>query len=309
MSERLLKTAGQLQAVHKDGPEFIQKDLDPLFQTPGKMLRPAFTILSSTAGEEESPHLYKVAAAVELIHMATLVHDDVIDQAVERRGRPTLNSTLGVKRAVLCGDYLLLKALELASVAHDNRLIDSMNLAARNLCLGEIDQDSGKGEFFISRDTYINRINGKTAELFALACKAGSLLGGASEEVSEKMYQAGRSFGLAFQIEDDILDYLGAAGKMGKAPGKDLKEGIPTLPLILALESGDEKLIRMCRSRFRLKLYRQIRSRVVSSGFAGKASEIAEEYRQKSIGLISGSALRDSRIMQDIIDRLKSRDH
>ncbi|MBI9100980.1 MAG: polyprenyl synthetase family protein [Spirochaetales bacterium] len=312
MKEDLSQISEIMVDVLNDSPTFIREDLEPMFNSPGKMLRPAFVILASGAGnkpkEEKSPFLYSTAAAIELVHIAALIHDDIIDQANERRGVQTLNSNIGIKRAVLSGDYILLRALELASYAHDKKMIDEMNRTSRALCLSEIEQDAGKGDYFISREDYFNRINGKTAVLFSLACKVGALLGGASGETAEKMFLVGKNFGMGFQIEDDILDYTGTKDKLGKAVGKDLREGIPTLPLILALESGNPSITRMCSSKFRIGLGGIIRRKVVSNGFALKAGEIAESFREESLNLLSEFDFREQKTLAGIIQGLKSRE-
>jgi heptaprenyl diphosphate synthase len=173
---------------------------------------------------------------VELLHGATLIHDDVIDRAPLRRGKPTIYASGGAKRAVLVGDYLLAQSLELASKANDNRLVQVMTKGVSRLCSSEIEQDFSQGKLFITREDYYGRIRGKTAELFALSCFAGALLSGADRAVCDDFYQAGLDFGMAFQIDDDVLDYRGKGSRMGKRTGEDLRAGIPTLPLILALE-------------------------------------------------------------------------
>ena len=308
MKERLGRIGEIMAGILDNSPPFLHKDLEPLFLTPGKMLRPAFTLLAASAGDKTSPYLYDTATAIELVHMAALIHDDVLDKANERRGVRTINADLGAKRAVLTGDFLLFQALKLASKAHDNIMVNEMNKAASKLCLSEIDQDSNKGNFFISRETYYERISGKTAVLFALACKVGALLGGASVETSNILYQAGEDFGMAFQIEDDILDYTGTKAKMGKSPGKDLKEGIPTLPLILALEVKDPEISKLCRARFRPLFNGRIRKKVLSRNYDKISVDIAESFRKKCLTGFSETNLREKDTFSKIIMSLKSRE-
>ena len=305
---RLERVAASLTGVMENSPELIRADLE-IVLNPGKMLRPAFALMSATAGETPSEHLTDVAAAIELLHTATLIHDDVIDQSSERRGRATLHSKVGIKRAILAGDYLFAKSLELASSAHNDILVSTVKKAVTSICLSEIEQDSDPGNYFIDREIYYRRIRGKTAELFALSCRVGAVLGGADEELSEKFYEAGLNFGLAFQIMDDVLDYRGSLTAMGKPAGNDLKDGIPTLPLILALESGDQKLDRMCRSRRKYSLRHRIRKRVIEGGFDDAAVLICESHLDKCLEIIRSTDFGDSELFASVIEHLKIREH
>ncbi len=306
MENRLKKISEYFIRIMDDTPALIREDLKIMFETPGKMLRPAFVLMSASSGSRVSDNLYPVAAAVELLHSATLVHDDIIDYSPERRGRPSLHSRMGIKRAVLAGDYLLAKAMELASGAHKDGLVEAVNTAVSRLCLSEIDQDSGQGQYFIDRETYYRRINGKTAELFALSCKVGAVLGGSGNTVCDTFYNIGKNFGTAFQIYDDVLDYTGSADKTGKPPGNDLKDGIPTLPLILALENGDRALERLCRSRFRLKRAEAIRRKVISGGFTRKAADIGDSFFTECIEDIETLDFPDRELFVSVIKKLKN---
>ena len=301
---RLKNTEEYFNEIISETPEMIRADIDALFNSPGKMLRPAFVVISSSAGTKASDNLYKVAVSVELLHIASLIHDDVIDFSPQRRGRPSLHARIGIKQAVLAGDFLLARALELSSAAHNDGLVEAVNTGVSRMCLSEIEQDSGSGDMFIDMDTYFKRINGKTAELFALSCKVGAVLGDADPQTVESFYEIGKNFGMAFQIYDDVMDYRGKSSEMGKPPGNDLKAGIPTLPLILALESGDESLARLCRSKMRPVHRNAIAKKVVNGGFDKKAAEIADSYIMKCISQIQAADFKDRDLMISIIRKL-----
>lgn len=217
---------------------FVRNVLLEYVRTNGKMLRPALVLMmSSLTNKEIDDDVIKTAAAVELIHLASLVHDDIIDGAPTRRGKQTLFASLGVKQAVLAGDLLLSKALSLTSRldAETNRV--AMANAMVRLCESELEQDADVGNFFITQATYIRRIAGKTASLFALSCYLGAALASEDPILRLRAHRLGYALGMAFQIQDDNLDYDGHAKRLGKEVAKDVKNGIPTLPLLLALKA------------------------------------------------------------------------
>ncbi|HAK45270.1 MAG TPA: hypothetical protein DCO79_05050, partial [Spirochaeta sp.] len=187
-------------------------------------------------------------------------------------------------------------------------LVSIMNKAVSAVCLSEIEQDSEPGNYFIDRAAYFSRIRGKTAELFALSCRVGAVLGGADEKFSEEFYDVGLNFGLAFQIMDDVLDYRGSSDRMGKPVGNDLKAGIPTLPLILALESGDTTLERFCRSRNKYRLRAAIRKRVLKGGFDKAAAVIGEEYLGKCLDKLQSLEFQDRDLFAAVISSLNIRE-
>ena len=301
---RLLRVTDFFNDIAEETPDMIKADVDSILSSPGKMLRPAFTIMASSAGTNISENIYRVAAAVELLHTASLVHDDIIDFSPQRRGQPSLHARIGIKKAVLAGDFLLVRALELSASAHDDGLVESVNTGVSRMCLSMIEQDSGFGDLFINRQTYLGRINGKTAELFALSCKAGAVLGHADAETVEKFYQLGKSFGTAFQIYDDILDYRSGSGATGKPPGNDLKAGIPTLPLILALEDDCPGLEKLCRSRFRRFYRKKITKKIINGGYDSAAAETAKAYIRSCTDIIKSIEFADKELMLSVIDDL-----
>jgi heptaprenyl diphosphate synthase len=199
----------------------------------GKRLRPAFALLGGQFGEKSDPTLPKIAAATELLHMATLVHDDIIDDAATRRNNPTVQAKYGKDIAVFTGDYLLTKALLLVAQARYDERIRDLGRVMTFICEGEVAQ-------YASRYTmpgllsYLRRIRGKTAALFALSIVAGAKQCGASDEICKHLGKYGLWFGMAFQIQDDILDYTALQREIGKPVGHDVLSGVYTLPLIFA---------------------------------------------------------------------------
>jgi octaprenyl-diphosphate synthase len=211
----------------------------------GKMLRPTLTLVAGLATADPStsslrasvpPSLSEshitLAAVCEMIHMATLVHDDVLDDADTRRKGDTVNRLHGNETAVILGDYLIASAYHLCSQLHQPAIALRVAHVAMTLCSGELLQLSHRQDFSLDEPTYFEIIDRKTASLVALACHLGAHASGASEAVCHRLDRFGRAVGIAFQIQDDILDLTARAASLGKPVGKDLEKGKLTLPLI-----------------------------------------------------------------------------
>ncbi len=209
----------------------------------GKRLRPALVTLAARAigGPFPASTVYASAAAAELIHMASLIHDDVVDGAAERRGRPTANVTFGNQISVLVGDYLLAKSIYLAAREGSMDVIRVFSKVTVGLSEGEVLQITAKGDVDTSEETYRIIIQKKTAGFIAGCCEVGAMLAGASPDALASLSSYGMNCGLAFQIADDLLDYVGDPHKTGKPLCGDLREGKMTLPLILALQDVGEE--------------------------------------------------------------------
>jgi octaprenyl-diphosphate synthase len=204
----------------------------------GKRLRPMLVVLAARAcGRHElDMRVYQAAAATELIHMATLIHDDVVDEAATRRGRPTAFSLFGRSAAVLSGDVLLARAMELLAEAGDIEVIRVISRAVVAMAEGEVREVETRGNFELTQSAHFEILRLKTAEFMAACCDAGGILSDASPTQRRALAAYGLHVGLAFQIVDDILDYAGDPGITGKPRGTDLIEGCATLPLILMRE-------------------------------------------------------------------------
>lgn len=205
----------------------------------GKLLRPTLVLLAAQAvghGDHATDEsVIDYAAAAEMIHVASLIHDDVIDEANTRRGAPSVNSRFGNHTAVLVGDFLFASAFEILSKYAARGVLTLMTGAIARMCQGEVQQKRDAYSPDVTEEAYMKRIEAKTASLLAACCEGGALLAGAGEEVSARFRMYGTKLGLAFQIADDLLDFEGDARTMGKPAGADLLRGIVTLPLIRVL--------------------------------------------------------------------------
>ena len=204
----------------------------------GKRLRPAVLHLAARAFGGEAPLAADVGALVEMIHLATLCHDDILDDAATRRNVPTVNETWGNKSAVMTGDILFSRAFELLGRFDDPRPFRILSRISRLICEGELLQIDSRFKTDIDEDAYFDLIEKKTAVLFGAAAELGALLAGAKESESRRLYAYGRRLGIAFQIVDDCLDLVGIEETVGKSLGSDLKNGEPTLPLIHLLSKA-----------------------------------------------------------------------
>ncbi|MFA6961310.1 MAG: polyprenyl synthetase family protein [Opitutaceae bacterium] len=224
---------GQLDAFE---PE-IRDMADYCIDTSGKRIRPALVFLSGWSGSDTlSADLVRVAAVVELVHLATLVHDDIMDEADLRRSRSTAARQYGPEAAVLLGDALFAHALHLASQFPTPEICHAVSNSTRKVCAGEIVQTLRRGTTNITREDYFRVIDLKTAELFRISCYLGGKLGGFPPAFVEAASRFGRHLGIAYQIYDDLADFFGQEKQIGKTLGTDLQSGKVTLPLLALLE-------------------------------------------------------------------------
>lgn len=204
----------------------------------GKQLRPALVGLSANATGRITDAHVAVAVIIEMIHLATLVHDDVMDEAEIRRGRLTLAANWGNETAVLFGDCLFAQALKLAASFPTPEICRAVALATKNVCSGEILQNQQRGKFHLPQTEYFKVLEMKTGELFALACELGAFLNGATAARRSALRRFGLALGTAYQVYDDCLDLFGSEQTAGKSLGTDLRKGKPTLPVLLFWESA-----------------------------------------------------------------------
>ncbi len=202
----------------------------------GKRLRPALVLLAAKFYHYDKENLVKAAAAVELLHTATLVHDDLIDHAGSRRGSPTLNTITSERATVLVGDYLFAQAAITALSSDNLRAMRAFSKALVTICDGELREVLTAGRLDDARTNYYERVDAKTAALFSTATEVGAILSEAPDEAVEGLATYGHSLGMAFQIVDDVLDFVGDERTMGKPVGNDLLQGTLTLPAIYLME-------------------------------------------------------------------------
>jgi octaprenyl-diphosphate synthase len=225
----------------------VQPVVDHVRHYRGKRLRPVLLLLTARACGKVTPAHHVLGAVVEMIHTATLVHDDVLDAAGVRRHVATVNARWGVHNAVLLGDYLFTHAFHLASTLDDARACRLIGQTTNRVCEGELCQGLERGNFDLTEADYFDVIDGKTAELLACACHLGALYAGASAETTAALTRFGRCVGLAFQIADDLLDLVGDEQTTGKSLGTDLAQQKATLPLIRLLQEGPPGLAERVR--------------------------------------------------------------
>jgi geranylgeranyl pyrophosphate synthase len=220
------------------GPE-LTRSAGSTLAAGGKRLRPLLVFICGEGAEDREP-LVRAGAAVELVHMATLVHDDVVDSASLRRGHPTVFAVAGREAATATGDFLFSRALSLLDGSERLEQVRTLAGACLALARGELVQRQDAYSREVTVERYLHRCELKTASLFAAACKLGSLAAGASRTRTDALEQFGRHVGLAFQLLDDVLDVAGSEGSTGKQRGSDLLDGAVTMPLILASRSDPE---------------------------------------------------------------------
>src|SRR5690606_5240791 len=212
-----------------------------LVEAGGKRLRPMLTLAAARLCGYDGPFHVHLAATVEFIHTATLLHDDVVDESAKRRGRPTANLLWDNKSSVLVGDYLFSRAFQLMVETGSLRVLDILANASATIAEGEVLQLTAARDLRTDEDIYLKVVRGKTAALVAAACEVGGVIAGASAEETVALRTYGDALGIAFQIADDLLDYEGQAEKIGKNAGDDFREGKLTLPVIRALAAATDE--------------------------------------------------------------------
>jgi octaprenyl-diphosphate synthase len=231
-----------IQQKLKSDVNLIEKMSNHHLSSGGKRLRALLTLGSAKlTGYNENKRDINLAACVELIHSATLLHDDVIDESELRRGKKTTNSIWGNQSSILVGDYLLSRCFEMMVEDGDLEILKLLSSTSAKIAQGEVLQLQHKGEADLLEETYIDIINLKTASLFSAATKTGACLSGSNQKEKKALESYGRNLGLAFQIADDALDYYAKEKLFGKEVGKDFFEGKVTLPLITVFQKGNEE--------------------------------------------------------------------
>lgn len=229
------------KTLYSDNP-LLEQAVEHLLKAPGKQLRPLLVLLSARMVAEVNDKVIQVALALEMLHTATLVHDDVVDESDRRRGLPSLNAFLSSQVAVLSGDFILSKALECAALTEDVRVVRHIAQLGQTLADGELLQLDSKDSDVLSEAAYFDVISRKTASLFSVCARLGALAAGGSEAEAERLAQFGKLIGICFQIRDDVFDY--GTAEVGKPVGNDMKEGKLTLPAIYAVNYSDNEDMR-----------------------------------------------------------------
>lgn len=275
----------------------------------GKMLRPALTLLSGRCFGLLSDDHIELAAMMEMVHLASLLHDDVIDQAQTRRGRTSANALWGNTQAVLLGDFVLSKAFAMGSML---RLSDAPSIlckTAEAICTGEIQQNLRKGDWKLTEEDYLGIIEAKTASLFSACCHLGALAGKADESSQIGLKNYGLAMGIAFQITDDLLDILGDDNDQGKTLGTDLLNEKLTLPVIIWLRQGGDERINAFRQLIQNADRSAFCSTIRNSGAVEYSLRCANEFAQMaktSLDVVPDTSAKKSLLglLSYILDRL-----
>ena len=311
MIDPLRRDLARVDVLMKESLARVDVPVDSMLRhslTGGKRLRPIFVILTGRLLKTGGRRLHVLAAAVEVLHSATLIHDDVVDHAPQRRGHATINSVWTSGAAVLAGDYLLARSVGLIARLAEPRILVVLARALRTMSSGEIVAHFAASSLH-DRPLYFRSIEAKTASLFAAAARMVGLLAGRRESVLCALDRFGREFGIAYQIVDDVLDYAGRGNILGKPVASDLKEGMITLPVICYLEKGgDAGLVeKIISGRGSARDLAQIVRAVRASGALEQARAEARRHAQESKAALCrlpgiGKRQRGVRPLQDLFD-------
>ncbi|HET7578556.1 MAG TPA: heptaprenyl diphosphate synthase component II [Bacillales bacterium] len=276
------------RAVDTAQPD-LRKASFHLLKAGGKRIRPVFVLLSGQFGRYDLDKVKNVAVALEFIHMASLVHDDVIDDADVRRGRPTIKSKWDNRVAMYTGDYMFSRALEIVTNL-DNPVIHKMlSKAMVDMTLGEIEQIRDLFDWHQNLRHYLRRVKRKTALLIAVSCCLGSVSAEVDAEVAKQLYRFGYYVGMSYQITDDILDFVGTEKELGKPAGSDLRQGNVTLPVLYTLhkENGRDDLVAFLQSSDQREArWREVLDQVRHSGGIEFSQKLSERYLDKALEVL-----------------------
>ena len=276
----------------------LDRIMEYIVKRKGKQLRPMFVLLCAKMGGDVSESSYRAASLVELLHTATLVHDDVVDEANERRGFFSINALWKNKIAVLVGDYLLSKGLLLSLNNKDFRILQILSEAVKQMSEGELLQIEKSRNLNLKEDVYYEIINGKTASLLASACGAGASSTFENDSEIDKLKLFGKKVGMAFQIKDDLFDY--GSADVGKPVGNDIKEKKLTLPLIYTLNNCDpaikKKIIYIIKNQNTQKdKVDFVLNEVIKTGGIKYATQKMEAFRDEALSILHQFPLSDAR--------------
>jgi heptaprenyl diphosphate synthase len=287
LGKRLDRVEGLLAETLSDPGFPLAEATKRLVFSGGKMLRPAFVIIGSGFGPKgkgpsSEDKIHHIAAAGELIHTASLVHDYIIDDAAIRRGTSTLHTDFGTTNAILAGDWLFSRSFRLVADYADLKSARVLARFVGGICAAEIGQDLGKFGFSTSKRSYLRTIAGKTAALFSLSLHVGASEAKADPLVIQALRRTGYDIGMAFQIIDDILDYESDDKTLRKPVGNDIKEGLCTLPLILALKKDESSLRPLLGKPMDDRKISEILRIVLATGALDEARSIAQRFTARA---------------------------
>jgi geranylgeranyl pyrophosphate synthase len=293
--------------------ELVTEAIGHLLDAGGKRIRPALTLLTGRLYPSDADKIVSMAAAVEMLHTATLVHDDVVDGSMLRRGSPTLNARWSPGATILTGDYMFARAADLAAQTDTVRVMQIFARTLMTIVSGELRQLFGDATHRQTREDYFKRIYAKTASMFELATEAAGVLIGAAEAEISALRQFGHDLGIAFQIMDDVLDFIGDESQVGKPVANDLRQGIVTLPVIDYLDANprDRRVDELLRNGYHSdEVVLPIVAEVRASGAVVRAVAEARDYvraAQQQLQIFPGSDARQA--MLDVADYVVARSY
>ncbi|MCQ2210388.1 MAG: polyprenyl synthetase family protein [Paludibacteraceae bacterium] len=260
-----------------------------ILQRTGKQIRPILTLLAAKGLGEINEDTYRCAIAMEMLHTASLIHDDVVDESNERRGQKSINAKWNNKISVLIGDYLLSQSLSIANQTKNTKILDKITNLGKQLSEGELIQMANAKEVNCIEEKYIEVIKKKTATLFETCTYSGAISVKANDEQAEKLRTFGEIYGICFQIKDDIFDYISTEKKIGKPVGNDIHEGKITLPLLYALNHSSEKdkYLEIIRNKdFTKENIQKIIQFAIDNNGIEYANQKMKEYKEKALKVI-----------------------
>lgn len=302
VQEELAQVEQKLRQLSSNAAQPMTGLLEHVMDTSGKKVRPAVTILASKFHPHSSTLPVIMAAAVELLHIATLIHDDTVDNSAIRRGRATVSSRWGRNVAVLLGDYVFATSATFVCDTNNVRVIRRFSETIMELSSGELFELFSAFDWNLTREDYLKRIYNKTASLFCTAAESGAILSGASEDIVQALHQFGYNIGMAFQIVDDILDFQGTEAAVGKPVGNDLLQGTLTLPALLLLERypQDNPIKALSHDQDREASMRRAVEMIQNSSIIHDSYAVVHDYRDKAVAALH--QLPDNRARQALLE-------
>jgi len=284
IQQDLVEVKNWLKSVSEVEFTQLSEMLDHSLRGGGKLIRPALVLLSGKFYDYNRERLLPMATAAELFHIATLVHDDAVDSSVVRHWRPTINKIWGADKAILLGDYLFAQAAELAHITRNLRVIRLSSQTLMTISSGELNQAFNAFNLEQSYEDYLGRIASKTASLFAMATESGAVLSRAPEKSVKILKEYGYNLGIAFQIVDDLLDFISTEEEMGKPIGSDLTQGTLTLPAMFILQRypEDNPIKRLFENRDKQENIQLALELVRNSSIVQDCYSVASDYCTKA---------------------------
>jgi len=310
IKEEILEFEDYLQDSLVSRQPLIQEAISDLAKSGGKRVRPALLMITAKFGEYKREEVWSLAAALEILHMATLIHDDIIDDANLRRGSQTVQAKYGKDVAVFAGDYLFTLTFDILAGEATKQQLKQVSKVIKQICEGEIQQHQDRYNLDVTYKGYFKRIKSKTALLFEGSCALGAGSAGLSKGQIRNLAQYGRYIGMAFQLVDDLFDFSKSSSSIGKPEGNDFTQGVYTLPILYTLyESGyGNKLAELLDNP--VENSQEIKEIISNNGALDYTMKIAKDYINKAKDRIKGLASNPyHQILTDLADIVVNRDY